>query len=512
MKIINELIQIITKRRAKSIKIIGSDQEGTKVNAFYEAALKRQFQTDEEAAQFLFKATPTHSAYKNLKIELTERLINSLFFIKLKQPAFTERQLNYFYCSKYLAAAKILRYLLSVETSIHLFKKVLKRAINHEFTDIIVECSLYLRQYYAVYLGNEDKFNYYDNLFKNHQAIQNAENLAEEIYLRVTLPFFKEKAIKKDTYTIAKKYLTQFDKEIGTLESSRIYLIKFYIKIIMYLSINDYESIITICKKAIVYYEQKDYVVTGALNTALIYQVSCYLQLKQFEKGKALEAKTLSLLREGEHNWYNNRALFFTLAMHTKNYAEAYTIYDTVTKHRKFKALATHSYKKEIWQIYGAYLHFLHEMGRLQEVPFSKFKLGKFINNVPQTAKDKSSVNISILIIQVLFLIIRRDHDGLIDRIEALEKYITRYIQKDQNKRSNTFIRMLVKVGAVGFNKLSLERRVKKYYEQLIAVQSESVNQVYIVEIIPYEDLWALVLESLDRRRSGVRSQGSGVR
>jgi len=501
MKIINELIQIITKRRAKSIKIIDAHHDSnTKISTFYEGALKGKLRTDEEAALFLFNTSPSQSAYKNLKIELIERLINSLFFINLKQPIYNERQLSFFYCCKYLAAAKILRRLLSVNASINLFKRILKRAIKYELTEFIVECSKHLMNYYALFLGDENKFNYYHALFIKHKVILDAEDLAGELYSRLMLPFVKEKAVKKDTYETAKEYLIQINKKMETLESPQLYYMRFYIKIIMSLSINDYHSIIKTCQEAIGYFEEKKYVAKGALSTAYIYEISCYLQLKQFAKGKALEVKTLKLIREGARNWFNNRGLFFILAMHTKNYEEAYIVYQQVINHRKYKSLPSNSQTKETWQIYGAYLHFLHEMGRLKDIPLNKFKLGRFINNVPLSSKDKSSVNISILIIQTLFLIIRKDYDGIIDRIEALEKYITRHIHKDQNKRSNTFIRMLLKVGAVGFNKPSLERRVKKYYEALKAIQSESINQAYIVEIIPYEDLWELVLESLSNK------------
>lgn len=127
----------------------------------------------------------------------------------------------------------------------------------------------------------------------------------------------------------------------------------------------------------------------------------------------------------------------------------------------------------------------------------SKYKQGKFLNSIPVYSKDKRDLNVSSLIIQIVFVIVKKDYDQAIDRIEAIEKYCSRYLRKDENFRSNCFIKALLQVPISGFHKAGVERRAKKYIGQLSDVPLEMSNQPYEVEIIPYEDLWQIIMDSL---------------
>lgn len=64
----------------------------------------------------------------------------------------------------------------------------------------------------------------------------------------------------------------------------------------------------------------------------------------------------------------------------------------------------------------------------------------RFLNDVPIFSKDKRGMNIPILIFHILYLILTKRYNDVIDRIVRIEKYTTRYLKKDDNYRSNCFI------------------------------------------------------------------------
>ena len=112
----------------------------------------------------------------------------------------------------------------------------------------------------------------------------------------------------------------------------------------------------------------------------------------------------------------------------------------------------------------------------------------------------KRQENIPILLSQILILIIDKDYDRLLSRIEAVEKYASRYLRKDQNFRSNCFIKMILEIPKRNFHRKAVERHAKKYIQKLESMPLQMADQPYEIEIIPYEHLWEYTLESLDTR------------
>ena len=272
------------------------------------------------------------------------------------------------------------------------------------------------------------------------------------------------------------------------------------------MAINDYQKSIVVCEKAIQFFEAKPYLYRTPLRVFLHNQLICYTQLKAYDKGKEVALKTISLIRPGTNSWYVNNELHLMLALHSRKYQEAEQILNGAIKHYKFKSLTPSI--REKWLIYEAYVHFLKRIGKIAstEENLKKYRLGKFLNSVPIFSKDKRGLNIPILIIQILFMIINKDYDQTIDRFEAIEKYCSRYILKNESFRSNVFIKMLLQIPNSDFHKAGVEKKTKNYFNQLKSKPLEVASQVYELEIIPYEDLWEFVLESLDTQIHRTRS------
>ena len=132
---------------------------------------------------------------------------------------------------------------------------------------------------------------------------------------------------------------------------------------------------------------------------------------------------------------------------------------------------------------------------------FTKFRLGKFMNEVPSYSQDKRGANISILVIQILFTIVQKNYNKSIDRIEAIEKYTSRHLKQDDNFRSNCFIKMLMEIPKESFKKEAVAQKADRYRRKLAEMPLAKANQAFHIEVIPYEHLWEMVINLLGTKK-----------
>ncbi len=499
MQELKELVQIVSRQKANSIKIIGENLDvDSKLNRLYEGLLTGKFSNDDEAAKSIYDSDSKDENYKKLKSNLKNRLINTVFFIDVKRASFNEYQRAYYNCSKEWAAAKILLGREARKSAINLAHRVLKQAKIFEFTDLILDVSRILRMHYSLFEGDEDRFNQYNQLVEASKEIQYAETLAEEYYQLLALKYANSKATKQDVFAQATSYSKQLKVYTEKYTQHNLHFYAFLVEVIKYMSINDYRSTIKVCQEAIKFFNDKPFLSKVALATFMYQQLACHTQLKQYKEGRTIAEECISMLSPGRINWFKAQELYFILSMHTQEYSKAHEVVNTVFENKRFKFLPNTLI--ETWRIYDAYVKYLLYIEQIDlpdDQKPKRFRLGKFLNEVPTFSKDKRGMNIPILIIQILFLISYEKYDESIERIEAIKKYCSRYLKEDDTLRSNIFIRMLLQIPACSFDKAIIQKKTAKYLDKLQEVPLEVANQSYEIEIIPYETLWEMVMESL---------------
>ena len=182
------------------------------------------------------------------------------------------------------------------------------------------------------------------------------------------------------------------------------------------------------------------------------------------------------------------------MQMHDQSYMSAYFTYLECKKEKVFDKAAFNI--AESFKVAEAYLYYLISIHKLKGDK-KAFRINKFLNEVPTFSKDKRVTNVPILIIQILYLIQRKQYNKVFDRLDALTRYTSRYLRRNEAFRSNCFIRMLVKVGEQSFHRVAVERHTKELRKKLSKVPITISGQTHEVEIIPYEDLWEMVVDSL---------------
>jgi len=116
---------------------------------------------------------------------------------------------------------------------------------------------------------------------------------------------------------------------------------------------------------------------------------------------------------------------------------------------------------------------------------------------VPHFSKDKRGMNMASLIVQILHGLADKNYDLVADRIEATQKYLTRYAKNRENFRSNTFIKMLLCLSQANFHREAVLRKSASLSNQLQLCPLAAANQSHEIEIIPFEVVWELITQAL---------------
>lgn len=504
MEDLKVLINLISKNKTKSIEVIGNNHDArSNYQKLYDEVASGRITSDEEAMNFFFPETQHRSYYlKRLKKQLHDRLINTLFFIDINQPSYTEYQRAYHTCYKAATATKILLGKYARSAAIQLAERTIKHAIKFEFTDIILLLAKDLRFHYGGIVGNKKKYEYYNNLVASYSSLFNAELLAEDYYTQIMINFTNSTATKPEVINLSKRFTSELNELKEHQQSYWFNLIYYNIKTVQYELANDYVQTIQVAKEALAFFEHKKHIATNtALSVFLFKILGAQIYLKRFDEIEESITQCLALIPEGTFNWFLTYDRFMIYLFHSGQFDRALAVYERTSSHPRFKSQLKRI--AENWLIHEAFLQYFILMGKISKPTKGqnqRFRISKFLNEVPTFSKDKRGSNITILLLQILFLLQQKKYGDIIDRMEALKSYSHRYLRKDGTFRSNCFIKMLLCLPAASFHKKAVLRKADKYWKKLKDVPLEKANQSVELEIVPYEMLWEFVLEGLDEK------------
>lgn len=504
MEIIQDLVDLVSRNKLKSIELLGQAEQGrvSMVNSLYVKIASREFCTDEEAAQYYFSAAPNDHAYRKLKNQLKNRLVNALFFIDVKQAGYSDWDRAYISCCKEWAAVKILLNRGASKIAVDLALKIFKRAEYYQFSELLVNISKILRLYYSTRQPDARKLKYYDELHTQYVQLWQSENLAEDLYIRLVYSHLFDQNASTEP-SPARAYYEQLAPLQEQHRSYHFLRHVYLLKVAALMAEVNYAEAALACDEALNALSSIEFVPKVAFLTFLYQKLVCHIQLKNYPAGRMVVEKALELEKEGSFNWFKNRELCLILALHTHNYAEAQQVWQHATCHPSFHTLGKRALEK--WKIYEAWLEYLLFIGKLKSNSVEasgKFRLNKFLNEVPIFSKDKRGMNVPILVIQILFLIAQKRHDAVLSRIEAIERYCSRYLKQDENYRCNVFIRLLLQIPKAHFHPQTVLSRAERYLKLLEQYPLQMSPQGYELEVIPFEELWAMVWGSLGKRRA----------
>ncbi|MEM8527180.1 MAG: hypothetical protein AAGG68_21245 [Bacteroidota bacterium] len=469
---------------------------------FYERLVEGDFESDREASQYFFgeQADENERRYKELKERLYARLLNTVFFVDPNKLKFNKYQRAYYELARDITAADILLKRFYYKNGLKLLQKNLKKARKYAFTQFEVNILLLLKEHFGNRLYDKKMFTKYNTALKEVEEVLKAEKSVEDYRALTVMAYHEDRADLAYTHQVAKKY---FEKTIPLLEkynSPRLHVFGRFLELIMYSANRDFDGIISTCRKAVAHFEDENY--SNPTQVAIFHsnEAIAHLQLSNYPEGIASVNEAIKLQPEKSNNWANSLNILFLINLHAGDFDAAHEIMKKVLQPKIFSRMLPQL--QESWRIGEAYIYFLIEAGVLNVPKRRNLKVGRFLNQVPKFSKGYRVTNVPILIIQILFAILRKEYDKSINRMESVNRYVSRYLRNDNTFRSNCFIKMLLCIPAANFNRIATERRAAKYLQRLKASPVVQVEQTHEVEYIPYEKLWEITLSLLDTSTS----------
>lgn len=499
MQDLKELILLLSQHNVHPLKhLVGS--EDSKLLALYEGILKGKFHTDEDAASAIYEGAEGSSSYRKLKSDLRERLLSAVFDINTHLEQYSDYQRAYYDCHKQWVVVRFLTGQNANTIALTLANRLMRIAEKFDFILLCMDIASYLRIQYGLRESNDKKFRESNERFNYFRHVYEAECLAEELYTTLVVRTVNNRSAQHAVHELAEEYYQRLKPYMDKYQTYKLHMYGYMVRLMCFTTTNDFVKALEYCKRAVAFFSSRLYEARVPLQIFYYQQLICNIQLRQFEEGKKSAQECIRLMQEGTFNWFKYRELYLHLLLHTNRYDEAADVLLTTLEHPRFEFLPENIV--EIWRIYEAYVYYLGKSGKVVLEARSKFRLARFINDFSVFHKDKSGMNIAIIIVKWLILLQERQYGKVLDEVEATEQYCYRHLRGANTKRSYYFLKMLLQIPLGQFEVDAVQAKAERFFEKLQHYPLQLANQTYEIEILPYEDLWRLALESLETNRN----------
>ena len=380
-------------------------------------------------------------------------------------------------------------------SAMSLATKLMKQAGRFDFTLLCMDIASYLRIQYGLRESNDHKFREANEQFLQYKKLYEVECQAEELYTLLIVRYVNNRSAQHDVHTLSVTYFDEVSSYMAQYKSYKLQMYGYLIGLLRYTSISDYASAKDFCMEAIQFFNDCPYEARTPLQIFHYQNLICNIQLKQFEAGQVSAHKCLHYMKEGTFNWFKYQELFLHLSLHSKEYGQSEKTLRYVLKHPRFEFLPDNT--KELWTIYQSYIYYLSSMGMVETSIYDKFNLARFERQTPIFSKDKGGLNIAIIIVRILILLKQRSYRQILDELDAVNQYCYRHLRGENTKRSYYFIKMLLTIPFAQFNADTVATKVATFQQKLSKIPFQVANQTHEIEMIPYEDLWEIMMEGL---------------
>jgi hypothetical protein len=256
---------------------------------------------------------------------------------------------------------------------------------------------------------------------------------------------------------------------------------------------NNFELGIELCRKAQTFLSRFPKLFTaGSKGEFELNRLWMALASRLYDAAAESALQCQKLFREGTNNWFIAQEYEFLLLMHTKRWAEAIRLHQSVVTHNRFSLQPEQVRQK--WELFGYYSALTTEIGQ-KHLPATMSNIfGKIAHKVPRYQQDSVDYNTSLHILQYLILAVYRDRKTLSEKSEGMAKYLSRNFRELRNGQLYAFLMTLLILTKTDFNIESTKKLAKRYIERFESVGHEKVDET---QTLPFDLMWEWVMNSI---------------
>lgn len=491
MQQLSRLIRLISEHSKQPLPLTGKwILTKGKETTLFEKIKTGEFTTDEVAAKELYNSTPKEAKYQMLKSRLEQKLLNHLFFIDFDKPGFKVSHKYEMECLDLLHQAKVLVKLHEFAIAVKLLNKVVKKAKEFEFTDIVVS-GLDLLLFIQMTTVNEKSFAETETSFEKYSQLLIAENKAKMMATKAYIVLRKSVRSRKDYLPTLDTVLDQLRELWEETKSFNVFEEYYMLCMYKYELLGDFEKIIELTEESAILLRQLS-INEKRFDIRFHKYMHIYalLQIKHYKKGLALAKECSKAFHPSNNNWFAFMENYFLLALHAKEYSQATKLINETITNPYFIKITERA--KERWLLCQTYLYFAYPLVKAK----APANFQELVMKLPFHSQDKVGFNVAILILQFLYGLQCKYTEDLNCLAENLKKYVNYHLKDSLNVRSVLFIQLLILSIREGFDREQCVRKGQALYERL--QHTSAPGTAYAEdEIIPYEQLWELILKQM---------------
>ena len=445
--------------------------------------------------------------YRKVKHQFKVELLNSVSSIQTRGRSKQKRRRDYAYVWKLIAIGKQLRTNRESTALMEFLREAHERACEHHMLDAAFQSATMLRRQYnnrrfdpERYRHYRDRARHYARLTRDYEDV--VADLNEISFLRNSRRPAGEIAERASTYFLRHRDL--IERHDVAMISYIVYLLESNAK----LAVGDYRGVIEVANRALGYLAGRDDVQPTMQQVFEANLTVAYTQLNDYDNGMAFSRRLLEKTTSKEHNYLKVYELMLVLSLRSGRFQEAYTIYREIPPKRLTTDIR--SYFQETFRILEAYLYLLYRMDQITIDPedrrFARFRIRRFLNSFQFAPQEKDHRNVHLLIIRILDNLVNRRATDTALSIEAVGKYAGRHLRGKGYERARYFLKAIAQLAAQGFHRAAVERHTGRYIRSLDKYSIHETGHDVLLELIPYDQLWGLVLEQLGTKRLRVRN------
>ena len=499
MKEIANLAQIVTSRRvtvpplldfllpepSKELQLTQALAQGTATTL---AALTRQLYGDTSARHT--------GLLRKLSSRTQRKLLNNLYFLDHTDPRLLVSRRYETDCLDQLHKAVLLYAEGEYVLSERLLRRCLREAEAGEFTDYALQAMKLLRNLYAEQ-RREPAFRAMAKRLQQLQKTYLLEMEAEAIYADTRLVLAQNVAARRAMLPQMPGLLARLDSLHRRANTFNTFICVYQLRIAYEEQQGNFAEMVRVATLA------ARNLLDGKLNKRRFDRrfnhyvlVLGYLHSRQPLEGLKKAVLYLKDFHTTSSNWLHFQETHLLLALHARQYEKARQLLKVCAESPTFGKLRKAA--RERWELYEAYLEFVLPAQRLS--PAQRRRRERWTLVLPEFSSDKRGHNISLLVLQVLHYLRHGTVEDVATRLENLARYRQRYLREDYASRTRQFIGLLLLLPDKNFDATVLKARSRNPLRKL--QDTPIPGGAYAeTEIIPYENLWALVLQELRQLR-----------
>ncbi len=462
---------------------------------------QKNFKTDIQASNVVFGIKSNTPKYQKIKRGLFHKLYSSVFLITPSIKGFPKEIDDIAEVIKAGAIQNIVGYYQRKDLLMPIIEMHFENAYKYFLHNEVLIMSNLLRLHYGITEPNISKQKYYSAMYADSVEYQYWENKSSLYYESINLQFGKNKKVNREVMVVEiERYLNELRPFEGKIRSLKFHRNFYNLNMVYHHIQNEYKEVVEFCDKLLSYIDSIDFPSNVIKRFAIRQKAEHLVLLNKYDEALVEMENIIKYEIEGTSTWINAQKMLLLIYVNKREYAKADAFNSILLENQNY-IRAVSAFKRQIALI-GVYLYIFRLMNIIPgHKETNKSEVKKYINEYPEYSKDKSAMNIPIIIAQLLEAIVLKREGEIIDRMDALKKYSSRYITKSDSIRSNCFINMLLEVVRNNFHVVAIERHAKKYHSRLLANPKLTSDEAAEVEFIPYENLWEIIINYLKHRR-----------